>query len=108
MLGSGIKSIDENISDNEESKLENKYQLELVSLDGKKHVLNIVDNSTFNFPNIQEWKVPNTLKSESTVLQPVQKNFNNLPYQLMSKKSGDTHFIIDSPIKDPRYFLKHH
>lgn len=54
MLESTIKSIDENASDNEESKLDNKYQLELMSLDGKKHVLNIVDSNKFNFPNIQE------------------------------------------------------
>lgn len=42
----------------------------------------------------------------SSVLLPRPLNFENNSKYLNAKRSGDTSYIVDSPIKDPKYFSK--
>lgn len=83
-----------------------RLKLELINLDDKKHVLNIVDSGNYNFPKVADSKIPHHAKAESTVLLPRPLNFESNSRSLFPKKSGETSFALESPIKDPRYYSR--
>lgn len=69
-LNATIKSEHEVFSHGSTKFDSDKFKLELVDLDGKKQVLNIIDKDTYNFPIIVDSKLPLSIKPESTVLLP--------------------------------------
>ena len=69
-IKSSIKSFDESWHDNEEKTFDNKYYLELVSLDGRKFLFNIADRSLINFPHINNHTNQRSFHQEFSTLEP--------------------------------------
>ena len=105
-LNTTIKSENEEFSHGSTKFNNDKFKLELVDLDGRKQVLNIIDKDTYNFPIIADNKLPLSIKPESTVLLPNPMWLDTSSKNLYPKRSGETSYALDSPVKKPKYFSK--
>lgn len=94
-LNNTIKSVDKvpSLNPGVISPGDLRLRLELKSIHVHQNSMN--SNEVHRKPNI-----------ESSVLLPRPLNFENNSKYLNAKRSGDTSYLVDSPIKDPKYFSK--
>jgi hypothetical protein len=100
--------MEEKVSKGVQRPMIERLNLELLNKESKQQILNIIDNNDYNFPKENSKTIPSSIAVESTVLLPRPLNlFTNHSRQLNPKKSNDTSFMVESPLKDPKYFSNH-